>query len=64
MYYDYKEDKLEKKRCLLKVTYRDDKGQIYNFITNNFEITVEEVVLIYKMRPQIELLFKKLKQNF
>lgn len=60
----YKEDKLEKKRCLLKVTYRDDKGQIYNFITNDFEITVEEVVLIYKMRPQIELLFKKLKQKF
>jgi ribosomal protein L23 len=60
----YKEDKLEKNRCLLKVTYRDDKGQIYNSITNNFEITVEEVVLIYKMRPQIELLFKKLKQNF
>jgi IS4 transposase len=47
-----------------KVTYRDDKGRIYEFITNNFEINNQEVALIYKIRWQIELLFKKLKQNF
>jgi len=60
----YKEEKQEKTLCLRKVTYRDEKGRIYEFITNNFEISNEEVALIYKIRWQIELLFKKLKQNF
>jgi hypothetical protein len=60
----YIDEKQEKTLCLRKVTYRDDKGRIYEFITNNFEISNEEVALIYKIRWQIELLFKKLKQNF
>jgi hypothetical protein len=60
----YKEEKQDKTLCLRKVTYRDEKGRIYEFITNNFEISNEEVALIYKIRWQIELLFKKLKQNF
>jgi hypothetical protein len=60
----FKEDKQEKTLCLRKVTYRDDKGRIYEFITNNFEISREEVALLYKLRWNIELLFKKLKQNF
>jgi hypothetical protein len=60
----YKENKQEKTLCLRKVTYRDEKGRIYEFITNNFEISNEEVALIYKLRWNIELLFKKLKQNF
>jgi hypothetical protein len=60
----YKEDKQEKTLCLRKVTYRDDKGRMYEFITNNFEISREEVAFLYKLRWNIELLFKKLKQNF
>lgn len=60
----YKEKKQNKKLCLRKVTYRDDEGRIYEFITNNFEISREEVAYIYKLRWNIELLFKKLKQNF
>jgi hypothetical protein len=60
----YTDEKQEKTLCLRKVTYRDEKGRIYEFITNNFEISNEEVALIYKIRWQIELLFKKLKQNF
>lgn len=60
----YIEDKEEKFLSLRKVAYRDDKGRIYEFITNNFEISNEEVTLIYKIRWKIELLFKKLKQNF
>lgn len=60
----YKVDKQEKTLCLRKVTYRDDKGRVYEFITNNFEISREEVAFLYKLRWNIELLFKKLKQNF
>ncbi|MBL0027022.1 MAG: transposase, partial [Saprospiraceae bacterium] len=55
----------KKKRCAWrKVTYKDEKGRVYEFITNNFEIKREEVAYIYKLRWNIELLFKKLKQNF
>lgn len=60
----YKENKEEKTLCLRKVTYRDEKGRLYQFITNNWEITREEVAYLYKLRWNIELLFKKLKQNF
>ena len=61
---DYKEKKEHKKLCLRKVTYRDENRRVYEFITNNFKITAEEVALLYKLRWNIELLFKKLKQNF
>lgn len=60
----YKQNKKLKTLCLRKITYRDDKGRIYQFITNNWKITSEEVSLIYKYRWTIELVFKKLKQNF
>lgn len=60
----YKENKQEQTLCLRKVTYRDDKGRVYEFIANNFEISREEVCFLYKLRWNIELLFKKLKQNF
>jgi hypothetical protein len=60
----YKEEKTQKRLCLRKVTYRDEKGRMYQFITNNWDISKEEVALIYKLRWTIELVFKKLKQNF
>lgn len=60
----YKEKKNQKTLCLRKVTYKDEKGRVYQFITNNFEISNEEVAFLYKKRWDIELLFKKLKQNF
>ena len=60
----YKQNRKQKTLCLRKVTYRDGKGRIYQFITNNWEISHEEVALIYKYRWTIELVFKKLKQNF
>jgi len=60
----YKKDKQEKTLCLRLVYYRDEKGRKYKFITNNWDITAEEVALIYKYRWTIELTFKKLKQNF
>jgi len=61
---DYKENKRKKTLCLRLVYYKDEKGRKYKFITNNWEITAEEVALIYKYRWTIELTFKKLKQNF
>jgi IS4 transposase len=61
---NFKDNKKQKTLCLRRVTYRDEKGRIYLFITNNWDITAEEVALIYKYRWTIELVFKKLKQNF
>ncbi|GHT08530.1 hypothetical protein AGMMS49525_17730 [Bacteroidia bacterium] len=50
--------------CLRLVWYKDEQGRKYKFITNNWEITAEEVALLYKNRWSIETTFKKLKQNF
>lgn len=60
----YKEDKEEKQLKLRRIHYRDEKNREYIFICNNFLITAEEIALIYKKRWGIELLFKKMKQNF
>jgi len=46
----YQEDKVEKTLCLRKITYQDDKGRIYMFICNNFEITNQEIAFLYKKR--------------
>lgn len=48
-----------------RIAYWDsENSRLFEFITNNFELTAEKVALIYKKRWQIELLFKQLKQNF
>lgn len=60
----YSDEKTKKTLRVRKITYRDNKGRVYNFITNNFEISNDEVAFLYKKRWDIELLFKKLKQNF
>ena len=49
---------------LRRVCYQDEKNRYYEFLTNNFDITAEEVAFLYKKRWGIELLFKKMKQNF
>lgn len=61
---DYKRDQHQKTLCLRLVYYKDEEGRKYKFITNNWEITADEVALIYKCRWTIESNFKKLKQNF
>ncbi len=61
---NYKKEKQQKTLCLRLVYYRDEQGRKYKFITNNWDITGEEVALIYKYRWTIETAFKKIKQNF
>jgi hypothetical protein len=59
-----KKVKQKKTLCLRLVWYKDEQGRKYRFITNNWDISAEEVALIYKCRWSIETTFKKLKQNF
>ena len=48
-----------------RVAYWDaEKEKVYEFITNNLEISPDQVADIYKHRWQIETMFKRLKQNF
>lgn len=56
--------KVTKTVQLRKICYQDERNRYYEFLTNNFEITAEEVAFLYKKRWGIELLFKKMKQNF
>ena len=51
--------------ALRRVVYYDkQKDRILQLLTNIFEMTAEQIGLLYKIRWQIELLFKQLKQNF
>lgn len=59
-----KQTKQKKKLRLKKVCYQDEKNRYFEFITNSKESTAEEVAFLYKKRWGIELLFKKMKQNF
>lgn len=56
--------KTKKTLRLKKVSYQDEKNRYYEFITNHMESRAEEVAFLYKKRWGIELLFKKMKQNF
>ena len=49
---------------LRKVRYQDEKNRQFEFLTNNFDISAEEVAFLYKKRWGIEIMFKKMKQNF
>ena len=60
----YKENKEIKTLKLKRICYRDEKNRHYVFITNNLILDATEIALIYKKRWGIELLFKKMKQNF
>src|SRR6185312_1195437 len=47
------------------ITYYDEeKGREFEFLTNNMELSALTIAGIYKRRWQIELLFKRIKQNF
>ena len=47
------------------ITYVDKvKNRVFNFITNNKSLKPETIANIYQNRWQIELVFKRVKQNF
>ena len=57
-------------RCGIRVTarliqYRDaESGEQYQFISNNFRMKAASIAALYKKRWQIEVLFKRMKQNY
>lgn len=58
-------EKDEKKIELRRIAYWSDEQQkLYEFISNNHDLAADKIAEIYKRRWQIELLFKRLKQNF
>jgi len=49
---------------LRRVVYWDEKHQVcYEFISNIYDLSADQIMLIYKSRWQIETLHKQLKQN-
>ncbi len=60
-----KNDESTCKLKLRKVRFHDrEQKREFEFLTNLFEMRADLVAAIYKLRWQIELLFKQLKQNF
>jgi IS4 transposase len=48
----------------MKIKYYDvEYRHTYEFITNDLEMGAQEIAEIYKRRWQVELFFKKIKQN-
>ncbi|HOH55606.1 MAG TPA: IS4 family transposase [Paludibacteraceae bacterium] len=56
--------KIKKTLHLKKVCYQDQQGRYFEFISNSMHSSAEEIAFLYKKRWGIELLFKKMKQNF
>jgi IS4 transposase len=62
---DVKNDKEISKLRLRKVTFYDRVNKReFEFLTNLFDLRADLIAALYKIRWQIELLFKQLKQNF
>jgi transposase len=49
---------------LRRVKFFDkESGRVFIFLTNNMELTAEQIAMLYKNRWQIELFFKWIKQH-
>jgi hypothetical protein len=60
-----KDNEGQSKLKLRKVKFYDrELKRVFEFLTNLFEMRADLIAAIYKLRWQIELLFKQLKQNF
>jgi len=59
-----RQTKIKEKLKLKKVCYQDEKNRYYEFLSNSLDSTAEEIAFLYKKRWGIEILFKKMKQNF
>jgi hypothetical protein len=60
---DYKPKKPKVKARLIRFL-DEQSGRVFEFLTNNFRLMPTTVASIYKKRWQIELLFKRIKQNY
>jgi len=62
---DVKKGKEKKVLKLRKITFYDRVNKReFEFLTNLFDLRADLIAALYKIRWQIELLFKQLKQNF
>jgi hypothetical protein len=62
---EVKEGKIISKLKVRKIKFYDrENKREFEFITNLFELRADLIAALYKIRWQIELLFKQLKQNF
>lgn len=63
---NYKDEEDVEKQVELRLVsyYLPKKNKTYYFLKNLFDIPAEQIALLYKKRWEIELLFKKIKQNF
>ena len=59
----YKSNKIYPENLRLIGYYDTEKDEIFEFLTNNFDITALEIANLYKNRWQIEVFFKWIKQN-
>ena len=62
----YKDKQGQEKQVELRLVsfYHQEKNKAYYFVTNLFDLPAEQIAMLYKKRWEIELLFKKIKQNF
>jgi hypothetical protein len=62
----YKDKEGEQNQVELRLVsfYHAEKNKVYYFLTNLFDLPAAQIAMLYKKRWEVELLFKKIKQNF